>query len=38
MNQADFAAHLRGKLAWVRFIHPAKEEKLREIFKRINWC
>jgi hypothetical protein len=34
----DFAAHLRGKLAWVRFIHPAKEAKLRAIFERIDWC
>ena len=24
-------------LAWVRFIHPGKEAKLREIFERIDW-
>jgi RNA-directed DNA polymerase len=36
-NHPDFAAHLAGKLAWVRFIHPGKEAKLREIFERIDW-
>jgi hypothetical protein len=36
-NHPDFAAHLAGKLAWVRFIHPVKEAKLREIFERIDW-
>ena len=33
----DFAAHLAGRLAWVRFIHPGKEAKLRAIFERIEW-
>jgi RNA-directed DNA polymerase len=36
-NHSDFAAHLEGRLAWVRFIHPGKEAKLREIFERIDW-
>lgn len=36
-NHPDFAAHLNGKLAWLRFIHPAKEAKLRAIFERIEW-
>jgi RNA-directed DNA polymerase len=36
-HHPDFAAHLEGKLAWVRFIHPGKEEKLRGIFERIDW-
>ncbi len=36
-NHPDFAAHLQGKLAWVRFIHPGKEAKLREVFARIDW-
>ncbi len=36
-NHPDFAAHLEGKLVWVRFIHPRKGEKLRAIFKRIDW-
>lgn len=33
----EFAAYLEGKLAWVRFIHPEKEAKLRAIFVRIDW-
>jgi len=36
-NCPDFAAHLQGKLTWVRFIHPGKEAKLRAIFERIDW-
>ena len=36
-NHPEFAAHLQGKLAWVRFIHPGKEAKLRAIFERIDW-
>jgi hypothetical protein len=36
-NHPDFAAHLIGRLAWVRFIHPGKEAKLRTIFERIEW-
>lgn len=34
----DFAAHLRGKLAWVGFIHPEKGAKLQAIFDRIVWA
>ncbi len=36
-NHPDFAAHLEGKLAWVRFIHPGKGAKLRAIFDQIDW-
>jgi RNA-directed DNA polymerase len=36
-NHPHFAAHLQGRLAWVRFIHPGKEAKLRAIFERIDW-
>jgi hypothetical protein len=36
-NHPEFAAHLQGKMAWVRFIHPEKEKKLRVIFERIDW-
>jgi RNA-directed DNA polymerase len=36
-NHPEFATHLEGKLAWVRFIHPGKERKLRAIFERIDW-
>lgn len=36
-NHPEFAAHLEGKLAWVRFIHPGKEAKLQAMFERIDW-
>lgn len=36
-NHSEFCGHLKGKLAWVRFIHPGKEAKLRAIFERIDW-
>lgn len=36
-NHPEFWAHLNGKLAWVRFIHPDKGEKLQAIFERIDW-
>ncbi len=36
-NRPDFAAHLAGKLAWVGFVHPGKETKLRAIFEQIDW-
>jgi hypothetical protein len=36
-NHPQFAAHLLGRLAWVRFIHPGKATKLRAIFERIEW-
>lgn len=37
-NHPEFAAHLKGKLAWVGFIHPGKAAKLRAIFERIDWA
>ena len=36
-HHPDFAAHLEGRLAWVRFIHPEKGAKLRAVFERIDW-
>jgi RNA-directed DNA polymerase len=36
-HHPNFAAHLEGKLEWVRFIHPGKAAKLRAIFERIIW-
>jgi hypothetical protein len=36
-NHPEFSAHLKGKLAWIRFIHPGKGEKLQSIFERIDW-
>ncbi|WP_367875096.1 reverse transcriptase family protein [Luteolibacter sp. Populi] len=36
-GHADFAAHLQGKLAWVRFINPGKAAKLHAIYERVDW-
>jgi RNA-directed DNA polymerase len=33
----DFRAHLLGRIAWVESLHPARGEKLRERFARIDW-
>jgi retron-type reverse transcriptase len=33
----DFRRHLEGRLAWVEQINPARGEKLRQIFERIDW-
>jgi RNA-directed DNA polymerase len=34
---ADFEAHLRGRVAWVASLNPARGEKLRERLAKINW-
>lgn len=36
-SHPDFAAHLLGKIAWVGFVHPGKETKLRRVFDAIDW-
>ena len=36
-GHADFAAHLRGRIAFVRQLNPARAEKLRRIFEQIRW-
>lgn len=36
-SHADFAAHLRGRIAFVRQLNPAREEKLRILFEQIRW-
>lgn len=36
-NHADFAAHLRGRIAFVRQLNPARAEKLRKVFEQIRW-
>jgi hypothetical protein len=33
----DFRRHLEGRIAWIGQISPARGEKLREIFERIEW-
>jgi RNA-directed DNA polymerase len=36
-GHADFRAHLLGRIAHVRMIHPHHADKLRAIFERIAW-
>ena len=36
-EHADFAAHLRGRIAFVQQLNPARAEKLRRLFERIDW-
>jgi hypothetical protein len=33
----DFQAHLRGRIAWVAQLNPARGEKLRRRFAAVNW-
>jgi len=32
-----FEAHLNGRVAYVEMVNPAKGERLRRIFERIEW-
>jgi RNA-directed DNA polymerase len=36
-RMADFEAHLRGRIAWVASLHPARGDKLRRAFAEIDW-
>ena len=36
-GNADFKAHLNGRVAFVETINPAKGQRLRRIFERIQW-
>lgn len=36
-GHADFAAHLRGRIAFVRQLNPARAEKLQRLFEKILW-
>jgi RNA-directed DNA polymerase len=33
----EFRAHLLGRVGFVEMIHPAKGERLRRVFERIDW-
>ncbi|HEX4226585.1 MAG TPA: reverse transcriptase family protein [Pseudonocardiaceae bacterium] len=33
----DFRAHLRGRIAWIAATHPARGERLLEMWQRISW-
>ncbi len=36
-GRPDFRAHLLGRIGWVRFVNPAKAERLQKIFDRVDW-
>lgn len=36
-GMADFAAHLRGRIAYVQQLNPARGEKLLRLYSRIEW-
>ncbi|MGZ3456114.1 MAG: reverse transcriptase family protein [Polyangiales bacterium] len=36
-NHPDFAAHLRGRIAWVSMLSKARGEKLRALYETIVW-
>ena len=36
-GHADFRAHLRGRIAWIRQMNPARADKLQALFARIDW-
>jgi retron-type reverse transcriptase len=36
-QHADFSAHLRGRIAFVRQLNPARATKLQLLFDRIDW-
>jgi hypothetical protein len=33
----DFRAHLRGRVAWIQSLDPAKGSRLHEMFEQIRW-
>ena len=36
-HHPDFAAHLRGRIAWIASHHPARGRKLLDLYRRIDW-
>ncbi|WP_181033648.1 reverse transcriptase domain-containing protein [Arthrobacter sp. SX1312] len=36
-GQADFRAHLAGRIAWVESLNPQRGRRLRDAFERISW-
>lgn len=36
-GHADWRAHLQGRIAWAAQLNPARAEKLRALFARIDW-
>lgn len=36
-DHADFRAHVRGRIAWVQAVNPARGARLLERYERIDW-
>jgi RNA-directed DNA polymerase len=36
-GRPDFEAHVRGRIAWVSALNPARGEKLQRLFERVVW-
>lgn len=36
-KHADFAAHLRGRIAYIRQLNPARADKLYRLYRDIDW-
>ncbi len=36
-EHADFQAHLAGRIAYVKWLNPARGEQLHQLWKRIEW-
>lgn len=36
-GHADFRAHLRGRVAWIRSLDPQRGDRLQAMFERIRW-
>ena len=34
---SDFRAHLQGRVAFVESVNPARGQRLRSLFNRIEW-
>ena len=37
-GRPNFRAHLEGRIGFVKMINPAKGDRLRKIFERIDWA
>jgi hypothetical protein len=37
LGQAEFRSHLEGRVSFVEMVNPAKGERLRTLFERIEW-
>jgi RNA-directed DNA polymerase len=35
--EPDFAAHVRGRIAWIAAVNPHRGDKLRRMFEQVDW-